>query len=127
MGTWSPQLRSAANLVMHDPRPPVILYSPSLIMIYNEAYINLLRGVYPCMGESARVTLSSVWPQYCKPIIQRNLRGETVEKINTPTLILRSGFMEETYFSLQFILILDSDGATVRHYEPLVKTVSVPL
>lgn len=94
-------------------------------MLYNEAYIELLGNFHPCMGNSARVALSSVWPQYFEPIIQRNLKGETVEQTNSPIHMVRSGFMEETYFSLQFIPILDVDGTTVGHYEPLIETVSL--
>lgn len=125
MSTWSSQLRSIANLVMQDPRPAVVFYGPDLIMIYNEAEIELLGGFHPCMGMSARVALSSVWPQYFEPIIAQNLAGETVVKIDTAIHMVRNGFMEETYFSLKFIPILDSEGATVGHYEPLTETVSV--
>jgi hypothetical protein len=48
-----------------------------------------------------------------------------VEKTNTVIHMVRNGFMEETYFSLKFIPIFDSEGVTVGHYEPLVETVSV--
>ncbi|KAI4941458.1 hypothetical protein J4E86_010491 [Alternaria arbusti] len=122
MSSWSSQLRSIANLVMQDPRPAVVFYGPDLIMIYNEAEIELLGGFHPCMGVSARVALASVWDQYFEPIIQTNLAGETVEKTNTSIHMVRSGFMEETYFSLKFIPILDAEGITVGHYEPLVET-----
>ncbi|KAF2854449.1 aerobic respiration control sensor protein-like protein arcB [Plenodomus tracheiphilus IPT5] len=122
MYTWSAQLRSIANLIMQDPRPAVVFYGPDLIMIYNEAEIELLGGFHPCMGESARVALSSVWPQYFEPIIQKNLEGETIERTNTSIHMVRSGFLEETYFSLKFIPILDAEGATVGHYESLVET-----
>jgi PAS domain-containing protein len=122
MNGWSSQLRSTANLVMQDPRPSVMFWGPELIMIYNEAYIQLLGGFHPCMGVSARVALASVWSQYFEPIIDQNLAGETVEKTNTPVHMVRNGFMEETYFTLKFIPIFDSEGATVGHYEPLVET-----
>lgn len=124
MSTWSSQLRSIANLVMQDPRPAVVFYGPDLIMIYNEAEIELLGGFHPCMGMSASVALSSVWSQYFEPIIAQNIAGETVVKIDTAIHMVRNGFMEETYFSLKFIPILDSDGRTVGHYEPLTETVS---
>jgi hypothetical protein len=39
--------------------------------------------------------------------------------------MMRNEYMEETYFSLKFIPIVDSDGATIAHYEPLSETVSV--
>lgn len=124
MSTWTSQLRSVANLVMQDPRPAVVFYGADLIMIYNEAHIELLGGFHPCMGLSARVALSPVWPQYFEPIIAQNLAGETVEKTDTAIHMVRNRSMEETYFSLKFIPILDSDGATVGHYEPLIETVS---
>ncbi|KAF1947022.1 hypothetical protein EJ02DRAFT_392786 [Clathrospora elynae] len=122
MASWSPQLRSVANLVMQDPRPAVVFYGPDLIMIYNEAEIELLGDFHPCMGVSARVALASIWSEYFEPIIEKNIAGETVEKSNTAIHMVRNGFMEETYFSLQFIPILDSGGLTVGHYEPLVET-----
>ncbi|KAL1793721.1 hypothetical protein ACET3X_008703 [Alternaria dauci] len=122
MSSWSAQLRSIANLVMQDPRPAVVFYGPDLIMIYNEAEIELLSGFHPCMGMSARVALASVWSEYFDPIIEANLAGETVEMTNTVIHMVRNGFMEETYFSLKFIPIFDSEGVTVGHYEPLVET-----
>jgi hypothetical protein len=127
MSTWSSQLRSIANLVMQDPRPAVVFYGPDLIMIYNEAEIELLGGFHPCMGKSARVALASVWGEYFEPIIAQNLAGETVERTDTSIHMVRNGFMEETYFSLKFIPIFSSDGVTVGHYEPLIETVSVYL
>ncbi|ENI02496.1 hypothetical protein COCC4DRAFT_63420 [Bipolaris maydis ATCC 48331] len=122
MRSWSSELRSYCNLVMMDPQPAVIFYGPDLIMVYNEAEIGLLGGFHPCMGESARVALASVWGEYFEPIIQKNLAGETVQKTNTAIHMVRNGYMEETYFSLKFIPILDPKGATVGHYEPLVET-----
>jgi hypothetical protein len=125
MSAWSSQLRSVANLVMQDPRPAVVFCGPELVMIYNEPYIELLGGFHPCMGACARVALSGVWDQYFEPIISRNLAGETVEQTDSSIHMVRNGFMEETYFSLKFIPIFDSDGATVAHYEPLAETVSL--
>lgn len=121
--TWTPQLRSFANLTMQDPRPAVVFYGRDLIMIYNEAYIELLGGFHPCMGESARVALVSVWEEFFEPMIQKNLEGESVERVNYAIPVFRNGFLEETYFSFKFIPIFDSDGATIGHYEPLTETV----
>lgn len=123
MHSWSPQLRSICNLVMMDPNPAVVFYGPDLVMVYNEAEIELLGGFHPCMGASARVALAPVWEEYFDPIIEKNLAGETVHKTNTVIHMVRNGFMEETYFSLKFIPILDSEGTTIGHYEPLVETV----
>jgi hypothetical protein len=123
MSNWSPQIRSNASLVMQDPRPAVAFYGPELIMVYNEPYIELLGNFHPCIGVSARVVFAGLWAEYFEPIIVRNLAGETVEQVDSSVHMVRSGFMEETYFSLKFIPIFDSEGVTVGHYEPLVETV----
>lgn len=54
----------------------------------------------------------------------RNLSGETVKVQDMAIHVSRKGFMEETYFSSRFIPGLDSEGATIGHYEPLAETVS---
>ncbi|UPX17011.1 uncharacterized protein EKO05_0007388 [Ascochyta rabiei] len=122
MKGWSPQLRSNASLIMQDPRPAVGFYGPELIMIYNEPYIQLLGGLHPCMGRSAREVLASVWNDYFEPIIIQNLAGEVVDDSNTEIPLIRHGYVEETYFSTRFIPIFDSEGATIGHYEPVVET-----
>ncbi|KAF2625562.1 aerobic respiration control sensor protein-like protein arcB [Macroventuria anomochaeta] len=121
MRGWSPQLRSNASLIMQDPRPAVGFYGPELIMIYNEPYIELLGGLHPCMGRSARVVLASVWDDYFEPIIERNKAGETVDNSYTELPLKRNGYVEETYFSTRFIPIFNSEGATIGHYEPVVE------
>lgn len=108
---------------MMDPRPAVGFYGPELIMIYNEPYIELLGGLHPCMGRSAREALAQVWNEYFEPIIERNLAGETVDNSHIEIPLVRNGYLEETYFSTRFIPIFDSQGATIGHYEPVVETV----
>lgn len=124
MSEWSPQLRSIANLTMQDPHPAVVFYGPDLIMIYNEVYSEHLGNLHPCMGHSARAVFATVWFEYFEPMIIQNIQGQTVERTDLAIHMIRNGFMEETYFSMRFIPILDSDGATVGHYEPLLETVS---
>lgn len=122
MAKWSSQLRSTANLVMYDPRPAVIFWGPDLVMVYNEPYVEILGGLHPvCMGSCARVVLREVWDHF-EPIIQRSIAGESIEETNTPISLVRSGFLEETYFSLKFIPVWDSNGVTAGHYETVTET-----
>jgi hypothetical protein len=127
MRSWSSELRGIANLMMRDPRPSVLFYGPDLTMMYNEAYVEPLGGIHPCMGVSARDALASVWTEQFEPIAIRNIAGETVEKTNMAVPIVRSGFVEEAYFSMRFIPLLDAEGLPVGHYQSLVETVSTSL
>lgn len=124
MRDWSLQLRSNASLIMMDPRPAVGFYGCELIMIYNEPYVELLGDLHPCMGCSARDVLVQVWSEFFEPIIERNLAGETVDNSHSEIPLMRNGYIEETYFATRFIPILDAQGATIGHYEPVVEMVS---
>lgn len=124
MRGWSSQLRSNASLIMQDPRPAVGFYGSELIMIYNEPYIELLGDLHPCVGRSAREVLAPIWNDIFEPVIQRNLAGEIVDHVKIEIPLNRYGYVEETYFSTRFIPVVDSEGATIGHYEPVVETVS---
>lgn len=121
---WSLQLRSVANLVMQDPQPAVLFWGTDLTMIYNEAYIKFLGNLHPCIGHNARAVLASVWSRYFEPLIVQNLDGKATDQKDLAIHINREGFVEEAYFSIKFLPVLDAAGATVGHYEPLTETVS---
>ncbi|KAF9700944.1 hypothetical protein EKO04_000007 [Ascochyta lentis] len=113
---WPHQLRSISNIIMQDSRPAVVFYGPELTMIYNEAYTDCLGNLHPCMGSSAQTALATVWSDFLAPIIAQNRDGEVVEQTDTLVNISRNGFLEETYFNVKFMPMLDSSGATVGHY-----------
>lgn len=123
MSTWSTQMRSSANLVMQDPRPAVIFWGPELIMMYNESYVEILGDMHPnSMGKGARIALGEVFAHF-EPVIARNMAGEPVEETNTQLFFDRAGFLEETYFSMKFMPIFNSEGSTIGHYESMVENV----
>jgi hypothetical protein len=57
---WSPQLGSAVNTVLMDLHPSVLFWGEGIVMIYNEAYIQILDILHPCMGSSARVLSATI-------------------------------------------------------------------
>lgn len=92
------------------------------MMIYNEAYIQILGVLHPCMGSSARVALRDYWGHY-EPIIQYNKATErTMAKNDFPLFLERHGYFEEPFFSFQFIPILDGHGSVARYYESIAET-----
>lgn len=101
----------------------VIFYGSDLIMLYNETYIDLLGSLHPCMGIGARVAFQTMWEEFFEPLTARNLQGEAVEEVDYHVPVVRNGFLEEAYFSFKFMPIIDSEGATVGHYQTLVESV----
>lgn len=44
MGTWSPEFRQVANLVMQNPQPAALFWGEEMTMMYNEAYRDHVAG-----------------------------------------------------------------------------------
>ncbi|KAF2011040.1 putative histidine kinase HHK11p [Aaosphaeria arxii CBS 175.79] len=122
MKDWSPQLRSAANLVLNDTHPALLLWSDDVIMIYNEAYVEVIGLLHPCMGQSSRVAGKDYWG-YFKPLLDHiRATGETLTENDMPIFIDRHGFLEEVFYSFQFMPILDGDGKVGGYYQILRET-----
>ncbi|KAL1610220.1 hypothetical protein SLS60_001885 [Paraconiothyrium brasiliense] len=123
MSSWSPQLRCIVNMILNDHHHAVMFWGDEAIMIYNEAYVELIGVMHPCMGQSAPVVAKDFWP-HLEPLVQRiKSTGKTFSNTDLPLFLDRHGFLEEAYFSFQFIPILDSSGYGVAGlYQPLVET-----
>lgn len=127
MSSWSPQLRCIVNMILNDHHHAVLFWGDEATMIYNEPYIELISVMHPCMGQSAKVAAKEFWPHF-EPIVQRiKSTGRTFSNSDMPLFVDRYGFLEEVYFSFQFIPILDSSGHVAGYYQPLVETTSSKL
>ncbi|KAL1622661.1 hypothetical protein SLS56_008643 [Neofusicoccum ribis] len=120
--TWPASLRTMSNLIMRDPSPGVLFWGEEVIMIYNEAYTELLGQMHPvAMGKSATVALKDYWDHFT-PFIMMNKAGEAAQETNLPIFLSRFGMLEECYFSFTFLPITDEQGNIVGHYEPVTET-----
>ncbi|KAL5380926.1 hypothetical protein DPSP01_007462 [Paraphaeosphaeria sporulosa] len=122
MASWSPQLRCVVNMILNDHHHAVLFWGEEATMIYNEAYIELIGGMHPCMGQSAPVIAKEYWP-HLEPLIQLiKSTGKTFSNADMPLFFDRHGFLEEAFFSFQFIPVLDASGCVAGYYQPLVET-----
>lgn len=124
MDSWSSQLRSMANMILKDHHHAVLFWGEEATMIYNDRYVELIGILHPCMGQSAKTAAKDFWP-HLEPIFQRvKTTGRTFSTSHVPLFLERHGFIEEAYFSFQFIPILDGNGHVAGYYQPLVETTS---
>ncbi|KAJ4350408.1 uncharacterized protein N0V89_009029 [Didymosphaeria variabile] len=123
MSSWSPQLRCIVNMILNDHHHAVLFWGDEATMIYNEAYVELIGMMHPCMGQSALVVAKDFWP-HLEPLVQRvKSTGRTFSNADLPLFIDRHGFLEEAFFSFQLVPILDSSGCGMAgYYQPLVET-----
>lgn len=122
MRSWSPQLRCLVNMILNDTYPAVLFWGDDAVMIYNESYIEIIGLLHPCMGQSAQVAAGQYWILFQPLVDHINMTGQTLTNHDMPLFLDRHGFLEETYFSFQFIPILDNDGCVAGYYQPLVET-----
>ncbi|KAF2816750.1 uncharacterized protein BDZ99DRAFT_374694 [Mytilinidion resinicola] len=124
MNQWPQHLCTIVNIVMKDVNPAMIFWGNDVVMIYNEAYIQVLGQVLgvSCMGKSARLAVSDYWGHF-EPIIQHvQSTGASVMTHDLPLFLDRHSFLEETFFSFQFMPIMDERGCIAGFYEPIIET-----
>lgn len=120
--TWPKQLKKSCELMLSNPDPVTIFWGPDLILIYNEAYIELAGNKHPeMMGGSARVHWWEVWDQYDPFFDQMRIDGKALKQDNTQLLIQRNGFLEEGFFNLIVMPLFDDEGSVVGFYEPVTE------
>jgi signal transduction histidine kinase/FixJ family two-component response regulator len=108
---WPTSLRSMVAMVLENRFPMSLLWGPELIHIYNDAYVPVMGGKHPGLGQSARALWPEIWP-IVGPQIEGALegRGSTWnEHLLLP--LIRKGFREESYFTVAYGPVRDDAGA----------------
>jgi signal transduction histidine kinase len=104
---WSPGLKASTSIALHSSLPIIIWWDKKLVMLYNDAALDLLGPSHPeAMGRPAREVL---------PEIQKAVLGmfETGEAGNVDEQLLitsKAGRKQETYFSWYHSPIHDDSG-----------------
>jgi hypothetical protein len=123
MCSWSPQLRCVINMMLKDSHPAILFWGPDEVaMVYNEAYVDIISFLYPCMGASARVVAKEYWVHFQPLVDHIDATGQTLSEVNMPVFIDRQGFLEEAFYDFQLIPILDGTGHIAGYYQPLIDT-----
>ncbi|MGY1802665.1 ATP-binding protein [Blastococcus sp. SYSU D00922] len=109
--SWPAGLRHAVRTVLVSKFPMVLTWGPEFTQFYNDAYAPFIGAKHPAIGEDIRVTLAEGWDALGPPIAHAM---ETLEASWLPGLLLlleRSGYREETYFTVSHAPAFDDDGA----------------
>ncbi|TFV63340.1 UNVERIFIED_ORG: response regulator [Bacillus sp. AZ43] len=107
---WPAGLRHAVRTVLVSKFPMVLTWGPRFTQFYNDAYAPFIGAKHPAIGEDIRETLAEGWDALGPPI-EHAMR--TLEASWLPGLLLRlerSGYVEETYFTVSHAPAFDDDG-----------------
>ncbi|KAI9147210.1 Hybrid signal transduction histidine kinase K [Paramyrothecium foliicola] len=120
--TWPRELKQACEMMLANPDPATVFWGHELILIYNEAYLEIAGNKHPAMmGGSARIHWEEVWDQYDPLFDKMFIDGIAFEQNNTQLFIHRKGYLEEGYFNMRVMPIMGGDGSVVGFYEPVTE------
>jgi signal transduction histidine kinase len=111
---WPPELRTTVRLLLAAHQPMLIGWSRDLIVLYNDAYRQLLgTDKHPrALGAPlAEVFAGDAYP-LLKPVYDALLdRGEAVAFEGASVPLIRSGYLEEAFFDFGYTPVFYEDGA----------------
>ena len=111
MEDWPQSLRSTVKTLLASRYPMVLVWGPELIQFYNDAYSAVIGDKHPAaLGIDIRITLAEAWDTL-GPMVREVMRTGVANW--TPALLLlleRSGYREESYFSVSHGAVEDDEG-----------------
>jgi Stage II sporulation protein E (SpoIIE)/PAS fold len=111
MSDWSPALCNAADLVLNTNFPVTLLWGPEFVLIYNEAFVELIADKHPeALGTPARDVFPEAWAAI-GPMMEGVLAGDGATWLqDAPVPLRRHGFLEEAYFTFSYSPVRGADG-----------------
>ncbi|KAF4990600.1 hypothetical protein FGRMN_8359 [Fusarium graminum] len=129
MGSWSPELRQVANLVINNPHPASIFWGNDMTMLYNEAYaINFAGNKHPTMlGTGASGPWSEAWDMLGAVFAEIVRTGVSFRSDNNQLALYRRGFMEETHICWSLTPLYGGTDRIVGFYNAPFETTDLVL
>ncbi|EPX63519.1 hypothetical protein D187_005925 [Cystobacter fuscus DSM 2262] len=114
MDAWPESLKALVRTMLSSRYPMILTWGPSFLQFYNDAYSKLIGDKHPAaLGLDIRVTMAEAWDTL-GPMIHQVMATGVANW--TPALMLlleRSGYREESYFSVSHSPAEDDTGRIV--------------
>ncbi|HYO58260.1 ATP-binding protein [Archangium sp.] len=112
--TWPQSLKALVRTLLSSRYPMELLWGPSLIQFYNDAYSKLIGDKHPAaLGIDVRITMAEAWDTL-GPMVQQVMATGVANWMPALRLLLeRSGYREESYFSVSHAPAEDDAGRIV--------------
>lgn len=126
-GRWPQSLRSVVNLMLGSGFPMFVAWGPSLEMLYNDSYAEILGAKHPqALGRPFREVWYDILDDIM-PLVDRALGGETFFVENLLLRMQRKGYEEDTWFTFSYSPVLDEAGRTAGFYCACAETTRLVL
>jgi PAS domain S-box-containing protein len=119
---WSAPLRTALGMVLDSAFPMFIAWGSGLGFLYNDAYALIMGEKHPAsLGAPFQRIWAEIWPDIA-PIIDRALSGKSSYHEDLPLMVLRRGYLEESWFTFSYSPLHDVDGSVGGMYCTVIET-----
>lgn len=119
---WPATLQAAVSLVLECRFPMMIGWGPDLLLLYNDGYIPFLGEKHPVIGLPGREVWKDAWTAV-GPLLEGVIgEGTSVFRANEWIPLVRSGFLEDCWFTLSYSPLRDPSGAVVGLLSTAVET-----
>lgn len=121
--TWPESLAISLNACLNSRFPILIWWGPELVMLYNDAYRQIIGSKHPAaLGNPGRDCWSEIWTTI-GPMLDAVLnRGESTWSDDLLLLLQRHGYLEECYFTFSYSPIRDRAGRIGGVFTPVKET-----
>ncbi len=122
---WPQSLKTAVSICLNSRMPVFVWWGPELIMLYNDAYRQMLGAKHPrSLGQRARECWAEIW-HVIGPMLEAVMsRAESTFSENLMLPLERNGFPEECYFTFSYSPIRHEEGGVAGVFCSVVETTS---
>ena len=108
---WPQSLRTTVSTCLNSRFPILVWWGPELVMLYNDAYVQLIGSKHPrALGAPGRTVFPEIW-EIIGPMLRGVLaQGEATWSEDQLLELERHGFAEECYFTFSYSPIRDESG-----------------
>lgn len=115
--TWCNELRHTVRFMAVEARPVIVYWGPTHTIIYNEAHVPLVGNRHPEMlGRNAADEFPVFWHYFASIMEEQSRSGRARSGEASQLLMVRHGFLEETYFDWGLVPIIGEDGTMLGGY-----------
>lgn len=108
--SWSPALRTTISNIVNSPIPKVLTWGPKHVMLYNDAYIEIVGGYHPAaFGKPAEQAWPEMWT-FNRDVLEKAHRGQAVAFRDHPFVVARHDTPEQVTFDLFYTPIRAAEG-----------------
>lgn len=106
--SWSTALRMIVRFMLPNPFPQLLWWGPDLCCLYNDSYVPVLGTKHPwALGRPVAEVWHEVW-HVLQPLVDAPFHGGPATWVeDIPLEVNRSGFVEETHFTIAYSPIVD--------------------